>query len=135
MESTGTERGRLIRAIMVAFRELSRLATFGDEARDLVAFMVLALRSVSKGVESSAVAWEKRGYWVKADRFRMDWAWAEPLAAKLQLAIESGDQASAASLALKVAEKFKDVQVARNPRVGKPWVGVYRRLQLDPKGA
>jgi hypothetical protein len=129
-ESAGLERNQLVRAIIVALRELSQLTTFDDEARDLAAFIVLALGTVSKGVDASAIAWEKRGYWVKADRFRMEWAWADPLASKLRSAVETGDWSSVAALMLKLAEKFKDVRVARNPRVGRPWLGAFGRMTL-----
>ena len=127
-ESVGLERSQLVRAIIVALRELSQLTTFGIEARDLAAFVVMALGTISKGVDASAIAWEKRGYWVKADRFRMEWAWAEPLASKLRSAVEAGDWSAVATLMLKLAEKFKNVRVARNPRVGKPWVGAFGRM-------
>jgi len=129
-ESVGLERSQLVRAIIVALRELAQLTTFGSEARDLAAFIVVALGTISKGVDASAIAWEKRGYWVKADRFRMEWAWAEPLASKLRSAVEAGDRSAVATLMLKLAEKFKDVRVARNPRVGKPWVGAFARMAL-----
>jgi len=128
MESAGRERNQLTRAILVAVRELSKMTTFGDEARDLAAFIVLALQKLSKGVDASALAWEKRGYWVKADRFRMDWAWADPIAINLQSAIQSRDWSSVASLLLKVAERFKDTRIATNPRVGKPWIGAFERM-------
>ena len=130
-ESAGLERNQLVRAIVVALRELSQLKKFDVEASDLAAFIVLALGTVSKGVDASAIAWEKRGYWVKADRFRMEWAWADPLASKLRSALEAGDWSSIAALMLKLAERFKDVSVARNPRVGKPWVGAYSRMTLQ----
>ena len=129
-ESVGLERSQLVRAIIVALREVSHLTAFDIEARDLAAFVVMALGTISKGVDASAIAWEKRGYWVKADRFRMEWAWAEPLASKLRSAVEAGDASAMAALMLKLAEKFKDVRVARNPRVGRPWVGAFRRMTL-----
>jgi hypothetical protein len=127
-ESTGNERTQLVRAIIVCVRQLSRLETFDDEARDLAAFVVLALHKLSEGVDASAAAWEKRGYWVKADRFRMEWAWAEPQAESLQKAIESSDAAAVVSLLLKVADHFKQVRIASNPRVGRPWIGAFARM-------
>ena len=44
--------------------------------KDLVAFVILALREIAAGIEKSVTAWEKRGYWVKADKYRMDWEWS-----------------------------------------------------------
>jgi hypothetical protein len=130
-QSTGRERAQLVRAIVVAIRELSRQSSFGDQARDLAAFIVLALRTVLKGIDASAKAWEKRGYWVKADRFRMEWDWAEPLAAKLQAAIESGDEPLIVALVMQVAQRLSGVQVSSNPRVGTPWVGAFTRLTSE----
>jgi hypothetical protein len=131
-QSTGRERAQLTRAVVVAIRHLSRQPSFGDEARDLASFIVLALRTILKGIDTSAQAWEKRGYWVKADRFRMDWDWAEPLAAKLQRAIESGDEPSVASLVMQVAQRLNSVQVSANPRVGTPWIGAFARMTSNP---
>jgi hypothetical protein len=130
-QSTGRERAQLVRAIVVAIRELSRQSSFGEEARDLGSFIVLALQTVLKGVDASAKAWEKRGYWVKADRFRMDWDWAEPLAAQLRSAIESADEPLVASLVMRIAQRLSGVQVSSNPRVGKPWIGAFARLRSD----
>jgi hypothetical protein len=131
-QSTGRERAQLVRAIVVAIRELSRQAAFGDEARDLASFIVLALRTILKGIDASAQAWEKRGYWVKADRFRMDWDWAEPLAGRLQSAIELGDEPAVASLVMQVAQRMNSVQVSANPRVGTPWAGAFARMTSNP---
>jgi hypothetical protein len=130
-QSTGRERAQLVRAIVVAIRELSRQRSFGTEARDLASFIVLALRTVLKGVDASAKAWEKRGYWVKADRFRMEWDWAEPLAAKLQAAVEAGTETSVAALVMQIAQRLKGVQVSDNPRVGTPWTGAYARMTSE----
>ena len=65
-------------------RELARQSDTGDEAHDLAAFIAAALKTISEGIDSSVAAWEKRGYWVKADKFRMDWAWAAPIAEKMR---------------------------------------------------
>ena len=130
-QSTRRERAQLVRAIVVAIRELSRQSSFGDEARDLASFLVLALRTVLKGVDASAKAWEKRGYWVKADRFRMDWDWAEPLADKLQAAILAADEPLVASLVMRAAQRLGSVQVSANPRVGRPWAGAYARMTVE----
>ena len=41
--------------------------------------MVLALEEIAVSIDVSVQAWEKRDYWVKADRFRMEWEWAGAL--------------------------------------------------------
>ena len=91
VDSVGKQRTQLTKAVALALRELSRQTSTGREAQDLAAFIAIALKTIAEGIDSSVAAWEKRGYWVKADRFRMDWAWAAPLAAEMETAVELND--------------------------------------------
>jgi hypothetical protein len=50
------------------------------ETKDMVAFIILALKEISSGIDQSVAAWEKRGYWVKADKYRLEWQWAGAVA-------------------------------------------------------
>ena len=117
--------------IVLALRELARQSDTGAETHDLTAFMVAALEFISEGIDASVAAWEKRGYWVKADKFRMEWAWAEPVAQKMRLAIEKEDWASIAALSAQVGQRLGKIQIAENHRLGKPWVGAYQRLNAS----
>lgn len=128
-DSVGKQRTKLSKAIVLALRELARQADTGAETRDLAAFIAIALETVSKGIDGSVSAWEKRGYWVKADKFRMEWAWAGPTAQKLRAAISSEDWASVALLSAQVGQKLSKVQVADNHRLGRPWQGAYQKMQ------
>jgi hypothetical protein len=108
---------------------LSQQTDFGDEARDLAAFIALALQSIHAGIDSSVAAWEKRGYWVKADRFRMEWAWAGSTADGMRSAVLSGDWAAIAQLSVKTAQKLDGVLVTNGSRMGTPWQGAFDRLK------
>lgn len=127
-ESAGKERARLTKAIVLAVRQLAHQTEISAETRDLAAFIVLALAEISKGVEVSALAWEKRNYWLKADRFRMDWAWCGTLGARMKQAILADDWTQVAQLAIQIAGKLSGVKLAENHRLGKPWTGAYARL-------
>ncbi len=128
-ESTGKERTRLIKAIVLSLRELARQTAPGPESRDLAAFIALALQSISEGIDSSVAAWEKRDYWVKADKFRMEWMWAGQTAAKMKAAVLADDWAAIATLMPQIASKLSNVQVAENHRLGKPWIGSWKVLK------
>jgi len=128
-DSTGKQRSQLTRATAVALRQLSQQTDLGDEARDLAAFIALALRSIHEGIDSSVSAWEKRGYWVKADRFRMEWAWADIIATRLTEAILKDDWPTVAQLSVQAAQRLHKVQVSGTNRIGKPWQGAYARLR------
>jgi hypothetical protein len=113
---------------VLAVRELAKQSDVAEEAKDLAAFIAIALQSISDGIDISVAAWEKRGYWVKADRFRMDWMWTGQLAGKMKTALLADDWATIAMLMPQIAQKFNKIEIAKNHRLGRPWVGAYGRL-------
>jgi hypothetical protein len=127
-DSAGKERTRLTRGIVLAVRELANQTEPGSEARDLAAFIALALQTIAGTIDVSVAAWEKRGYWVKADHFRMEWMWAGQLADKLRKALIGEDWGTVAQVAAQTAQKLGKVNVPANHRLGRPWVGAYKEL-------
>jgi hypothetical protein len=127
-ESAGKERTQLSKAIVLAVRELAKQKDVTNEARDLAAFIALALKNISEGIDVSVAAWEKRGYWVKADRFRMDWIWTGQVADKMKVAIFTNDWGTIAMLMPQIAQKFNKIEVSDHHRLGKPWVGAFKQL-------
>ena len=132
-DSVGKERTRLIKSIVLCIRELAKQAKVTPDAKDLAAFIALALQSISDGIDVSVAAWEKRDYWVKADKFRMEWMWAGQLADKMKAAVLTDDWATIAMLMPQIASRFGKVIVSDNHRLGKPWVGAYTLLALHRK--
>ncbi|MBL8078961.1 MAG: hypothetical protein JNM55_13430 [Anaerolineales bacterium] len=132
-DSVGKERTRLTKGIVLCIRELAKQAKVTSETKDQAAFIALALQSISEGIDVSVAAWEKRDYWVKADKFRMEWMWAGQLAAKMKEAVLTDDWASIAMLMPQIAQKFNKVEVSDNHRLGTPWTGAYALLALHRK--
>ena len=130
-DSAGKERTRLTKAIVISIRELVKQNDPGDTTRDLAAFIALALLSIAEGIDVSVAAWEKRNYWVKADRFRMEWAWTGQMGEKMKLAVLEDDWGSVALLSAQIAQKLHKIKVSDNHRMGRPWVGAYRQLRLS----
>ncbi|MEX2144625.1 MAG: hypothetical protein WD740_08515 [Anaerolineales bacterium] len=122
------ERNRMMKAMSVALRELTKQTSFTHQTRDLAAFLVLALDSISVSIERSVLPWEKRDYWVKADRFRMDWAWVEPLRLQLRKAVEGESLDDIAIGAATLAVKLKNIKVSEKHRLGSPWQGAWGKL-------
>jgi hypothetical protein len=90
--------------------------------------MVLSLETIAKTIEATVGPWEKRDYWVKADRFRMEWAWAEILGAEMRRGVLEEDWELIAATCVRVAGKIQNVKVSDRHRMGKPWVGAYQIL-------
>lgn len=127
-ESAGKDRTRLTKAIVLAVRELAKQQDITNETRDLVAFIALALKTISEGIDVSVAAWEKRDYWVKADRFRMDWMWTGQYADKMKVAIFTDDWGTIAATIPQIAQKLNKIEVSPNHRLGKPWQGAFKQL-------
>jgi hypothetical protein len=127
-DSAGKDRTRLSKSIVLSIRELAKQRDVNGETKDLAAFIALALQSISEGIDISVVAWEKRGYWVKADRFRMEWMWTGQYAEKMKNAVLGDDWAAIAMLMPQIATKFSKIVVSDNHRLGKPWLGAYKQI-------
>lgn len=127
-ESAGKDRTRLTKAIVLAVRELAKQQEVNDEAKDLAAFIALALKTISEGIDVSVVAWEKRDYWVKADKFRMEWMWTGQYADKIKVAIFTDDWGTIAMTIPQIAQRLHKIEVSDNHRLGKPWAGAFKQL-------
>jgi hypothetical protein len=128
-ESAGKDRTRLSKSVVLAIRELAKQSEPTAYARDIAAFIAIALQTIADGIDVSVAAWEKRDYWVKADRFRMEWMWAGDAAGKMRSAVLSEDWAVIAMLMPTIAGKFSKIKVSDNHRLGKPWLGAYNQLR------
>ena len=132
-DSAGKQRTKMTRAVALAVRELSRTDPMKNsgqlnEARDLAAFIALALESVAETIEVSVAAWEKRNYWVKADKFRMEWHWASQLAGQMREAATKENWENVAQVAMQVALKLHKIKISERHRMGRPWEGSWERL-------
>ena len=76
-DSSGKERTKLTKSIVKAIRQLMNQSRPDQITKDLAAFIAIGLQDIYLTVDVSVEAWEKRGYWVKADRFRLDWEWTK----------------------------------------------------------
>ena len=121
----GKERERLSKSIIVTIRDFMRQQEPTDTTNDMVAFIILALREISMGIEQSVLAWEKRGYWVKADKYRLEWQWSGEMSAKLQSKFDDKDWENISGDLLTVMAKFSNIKVSDRHRLGKPYQNAY----------
>jgi len=127
-EKAGRDRTQYQRAIILALRELMAQSEVNAETYDLIAFVILMLKEIDDSIEQSVAAWEKRGYWLKADRFRQEWLWAGDFSRRMQSAILLGDWAQTGILAAQVATKLVKVNVPVRHGLGTPWIGAWTKL-------
>ena len=128
-ESGTTYRNRLSKSIVLAIRKLMQKGQPDRESLDMAAFVVLALERIEESVDNSATAWEKRDYWLKADRFRMEWGWTQPIRLALEKAVLAKDWSTIPSELILVAQNFGKVEVSDKNRLGEPWKGAWEVLK------
>ncbi len=124
----GKTRNRLTKAVVISIRELMRQGEQDKKSRDLVAFIILALDAIAETIEKTVSAWEKRNYWLKADKFRLEWAWAGRFSREMHIALKSDDWQLVIKVVVEVAQKLHKIQVSDKHRLGTPWVGAWDEL-------
>jgi hypothetical protein len=127
-DSVGKQRRRLRRTIAEALRRLASKQDFDQESQDLAALIVYSLRRLEEGVEQTLTAWEKRDYYLKADRFRRQWEWVNDTAYALESALLLGQWGQVPDILVTLFPKFADVTVAKYTRSPTLWEGCYQRL-------
>lgn len=127
-DGIGKDRTRLCRSVVLSLRELMRQTEPGQTSRDLAAFIAMALDEIFQTIDVTVTAWEKKGYWVKADHFRMEWEWTARLGDKMRAAVLADDWASVAVLSAQIGQKLMGVKLPERHRLGTPWVGAWEKL-------
>jgi hypothetical protein len=130
--SAGKDRLLLEKGIVIAIRELVKQSNLDNNTYDLAAYIALSLKAISETIDESVAAWEKRGYWIKADHYRMEWNWTSRMSDELQQALRREDWGTVANITAQVTQKMSKVKVSERNRLGTPWVGSWQRL-ISPK--
>lgn len=116
------------RTIAEILRRLSQKPDVDAESKDMAAMIVYLLREVYDGVNQSAQAWEKRGYWLKADRFLREWEWSRDMADNLEDVMRHQAWDLLPRLLAELFPYFADIQVKTMTRSAATWRGAYQRL-------
>lgn len=128
-ENGTTLRNRLMKSIVLAIRTLMQQGSPDKRSLDMAAYIVLALGKIDETINTAAVAWEKRDYWVKADQFRQEWAWIDPSQTRLKAAVLAQNWAEIGTEVVLVGQHLSKVQIAEKNRIGEPWVGAWEALR------
>lgn len=130
-DSTGKQRNQLMRTAAELLRRLSQKADLDTDAKDMVALLIYCLREIDEGIDSSAAAWEKRDYWMKAEEFRQKWSWPGQIADALQAMIFRDDWQQMPQFMIKLLPYFADIKITKFTRSEALWHGAYNRLMQE----
>lgn len=123
----GKEREHLLKLIKVTINEIHDCQVGCDDYKDLASFLSLTLNAVSDTVSTTTAAWEKRGYWLKADRFRLEWSWIDNISQQIESLLRQNDWEALIKLTNEMQSKLVNVPLLKKHRFGKPWVGAYEK--------
>jgi hypothetical protein len=133
-DGSGKQRAQMSKAVLITIRELAAKKNIDDEARDMAAFIALALHQIHETVDQSVRAWEKRDYWIKADQFRLQWAWAQTSAKRVREAVLLNDWGELAVSMPEIAAKLGTIKLPKSNTIGKPWTGALAELKRRGAG-
>ncbi len=123
-----SQRNALRRTIAEVLRRLAAKRDIDDEAREMLAFIVVALRGIYTNIDQSANAWEKRDYYLKADQFRREWNWVPGAADRLHGILRDERWADLPMELAQLAPRFADVRVVQFTKPATLWAGAFQRL-------
>lgn len=128
IDNPTTVRNRNRRTIAEILRRLLQKSAIDDEAKDMAATIVLLLHEIYMGVEQSAAAWEKKDYWMKAERFMRDWRWTQELAADMDDVIRHEAWDLLPELLANLYPRFQEMEIKSMTRQPSSWQGAYQKL-------
>jgi hypothetical protein len=82
---------------------------------------------LQESVEETS-AWERRSYWVKADRFRAQWTWV-PRFRRIWKPRYGKATASGRGIETEIAGVLADLEIKPASVRGRPWVGAWAAWQ------
>lgn len=127
-DKPGSTRNQHRRTVAEALRRLIQKPRLDDEAKDLAALIVFSLHSIANTVDQTADAWDKRDYYMKAERFREQWRWLEPLTDELSQVIYEKRWEQLPGVLARLMPHFSDVKVKQMTRSAALWQGAYERF-------
>ena len=127
------ERELLLRGVAQAARAFKPDNNGTAEGLDQAAFIVLGLEKIQAGVERTVTPWEKRGYWMKADKFRLEWEWTERKARELRSALDDSNWAAIDEGVGWVAKHLEGVRIPERGKPRAPWKGAWGVLRAQTR--
>jgi hypothetical protein len=131
-DSPGKRRSQSRRTIAEMLLLLGRKTEVDEETKDMAAMTVYLLRDMESTVTESVEAWEKRGYWMKAERFLRDWMWIRELAVNIEDVIRHEAWDLLPELLFELSPRFNDISLKTMTRKPDAWRGAYQRLLAEP---
>jgi len=124
-DSSARQRTILTRSILHACQQYNADHKTQKEKLDIAAFTYHALIAIEKSIDQTVSPWERRDFWVKADKFRMEWSWAGNYANKLCDALKPLNWAQISQVIMEIQRRLNNIKPTNQDRIGEPWAGYW----------
>lgn len=122
------KRKRICSLIVLAIGKLNGTDLSASSQNDLIAFIILSLSEIKKTLLQTTSQWEKRGYWIKSEKFRSEWTWVDKnLDGLLTLRTNAG-WCNLPQEIEAISDELKDIPVLKKSTLEKFWEGAYEHL-------
>lgn len=134
INNPGRVRSQNKRTVAEIIRRVGSKPQIDPEAKDMAASLVYLLREIFESANHTATAWEKRGYWMKADRLLREWEWSAEMASNIEDVIRNEAWDLLPRLIAELIPFTADVNIKSMTRPASLWQGAYHKLLAEPPG-
>jgi hypothetical protein len=120
------------RTVAELLRRLMSKPTVDAEAMDMASHIVVCLQQINATVETTVTAWEKRDYWMKAERFMRDWEWCKEMAYNMDDVIRHEAWDLLPELLVDLFPHFADIEIKTMTRKPITWQAAHKYLLKEP---
>lgn len=123
-----SRRNKARRTIAEILQRLASKSEINDDSKDMLATIVIHLEEIEVITKQSVLAWEKRNYWVKVERFNQKWSWVGQIRKELTGILVDERWDDLPFVFTKIIPQFSDVSVKTLTRKPSQWYGNYGML-------
>lgn len=124
-QSASSRRKKIMQTVAHALNWAARSLGEKSDIKEVAAYAILSLRQITESVDQTATAWEKRDYWLKADKFRLEWLWADRSLRRLEAALQAEAWEELMAGFGELAGYLSHVKMPKKVRASQPWEGAY----------
>ena len=121
IDSPSKERLLLMRYAAITIRALGQQNAVDHQTHLLTTFLVEILDRIMENINRSCSAWEKRDYWLKADKFRLEWEWTQASADALRMIHQQNTWDDLPYTIGKMIPRFVSISIPKKMFSEKPW--------------
>lgn len=127
-DNPGKIRNQQMRTCAEILRHLSKKPTLDDEARDMIAHLVVCMQIIDETIEQATRAWEDRDYWMKAEELRENWRWVGKLQADIEHLVLHEEWDNFPAILAVLFQKVGHINVKKFTRSADTWAGAHSKL-------